>query len=521
MLLFHENKMSEQSHAADRQFAAPPSSQNSSFWQNFCRVVILTLCFVGCSQEESPVAPSQNERSVAVNDKPQETLIRSHETEPNQTRQTQLPAENPKEQGGDAIVVPQAKVKSPEEKQFDRKRLNALGFEVYESRNLLLVSDGVQPEKKEIFEKLPEVVVRLTKRFLADYPQTPDQIQLTGYVMRDRSLYLQADLLPNDFANLAHGLHKGYSFWMNEQKTDYYRRHLLIHEAVHCLMDVKSPRWPLWYLEGMAEFYAVHQIGQNGEIQFGVAPSASQIAGGFGRLQLIRDEIKAGRFRTISKVRELNLNNFYPHKTSYAWSWALCYFLATHPETQKEFQQLGMYRDSQQFDHFFEQAFPAEDVKLNAQWAVFASSLVPDYDIKTASITWSSSPVLNGKVQIRADRNWQASGISLVMGKQYRIEGSGQFTVAQEPVPWESEPQGVSIEYVDGQPLGQLQAALYSPTEPGEHRAHGFLRIISVGRQLILTPDRNGELFFRVNDRGSSWSNNKGGLAISVEEFAE
>lgn len=517
VLLFNENNMIHTSPAKGRDAVLLRGSGCFLLFLNLYWMIGAGLILSGCSQKESSDAAIQNEIAV---DKTAKSLQPARETKKNESlQQKEMPADFTKNKKS-KTAKNTSRTKLQPETVLNRQHLRALGFDIFESRNLLLVSDAVQAEKQDLFEKLPDIVDQLTKRFCSDYPQTPDQVQLTGYVMRDRSLYLQAKLLSDDFANIEHGANRGRAFWMNEQKTDYYRRHLLIHEAVHCLMDLKPHRWPVWYLEGMAEYYAIHQMGPDQNIQFGIAPAASQIEGGFGRLQLIRDEIRAGQFRTITQIRQLNVNNFYPHKTSYAWSWALCYFLATHPETHQKFLQLERYRDLQHFNQFFDQVFPAEDAKLNAQWAVFVSSLVAGYDIKRGSISWNHTDKNERKqsVIIQVDRSWQSSNIQVFKGKEYRIKASGHFSVAQKPIPWECEPEGVSIDYVDGQPLGQLQAVLFHPDQPGKDNDSGFLHLIPVSRQLNFKPKQNGELFFRINDRGSSWGDNKGTVTISVKE---
>ncbi len=491
-------------------------------------ILILNLCWMigtgavlnGCSSKESSVTDLQDEsaeQSKARSSQPSAETGKSKLSQSSVKKSPLMKSDRTEKASGKGELQkgPQAGA------LLDRRKLKELGFDIFESPHLLLVSDGVHVEHRNVYKQLPPLVGQLMKRFRTDFPQTPDQVQLTGFIMRDRSLYLQAKLHDDDFANLAHGAHRGKSFWLNDQKTDYYRRHLLIHESVHCLMDLKPNRWPVWYLEGMAEYYALHRIGADGKNEFGVFPGREQIEGGFGRLQLIRDEIAAGRFRTISQIRQLNTNNFYPHKTSYAWTWALCFFLAEHSRTQKEFLQLGTYRDARGFDQFFEQEFSTSDAKLNAQWAVFVSSLVPGYDIARGSILWERKVTRNNArdetIDIQVNRSWQASGVQVFKGKEYRIEAEGRFTVAQDPVPWESEPQGVSIDYVDGQPLGQLQMVLFSPENPEPEHSHGFLQVIPVGRELRFKPRRDGELFFRINDRGSSWEDNKGSVSISVK----
>ena len=500
-------------------------TDKSSFRSCICIVyfcLVLTVSFLlGCSEQKpSPSNAPSKESSEKISSKESDGVAAELNAKTEIT---------PKEQGSHAQVKKQTKAKPlpPDDNTLDQKFLNEIGIEVFESPVLTLLSDGIQPDEREVYEGLLDVVSQLSKQFQSDYSQIPSPFQLRGFVMRDRSLYLQAGLLPEDFANLEHGLNRGSTFWMNEQKTDYYRRHLMIHESVHCLMDQQQHRRPLWYMEGLAEHYAIHRSTEQGTILFGVPPGEEQIKGGFGRLRLIRDEIEAGRFRTISQIRKLNINNFYPHKTSYGWSWALCHFLATHPETNQKFVQLMNHRTPQQFNHHFDQLFPLDDAKLNAEWAVFASSLVPDYDINRGRIFWkeplievnsNSIPQASHTLSIKVDRNWQSTGISLTKGTNYSIVASGRYSIVQKPTIWESEPQGISIDYVDGQPMGQLQAVLFTPDQPGINQDYGFLQVVSVGRQLKFQPERNCQLFFRVNDYGSSWKDNQGEITITVQQ---
>ena len=47
-----------------------------------------------------------------------------------------------------------------------------------------------------------------------------------------------AGLLPDNLPSFLNGRHRGQEFWLNDQDQDYYRRHLVIHEATHCYMTI-------------------------------------------------------------------------------------------------------------------------------------------------------------------------------------------------------------------------------------------------------------------------------------------
>ena len=66
---------------------------------------------------------------------------------------------------------------------------------------------------------------------------------------------------------------------------------------------------------------------------------------------------------------------------------------------------------------------------------------------------------------IAADRGWQSSGVWLEAGKTYHVAASGRYQIAVEKngdgeKAWSCEPGGVTIEYHDGRPLGELLGAV-------------------------------------------------------------
>ncbi len=72
-------------------------------------------------------------------------------------------------------------------------------------------------------------------------------------------------------------LRNGYAqrgrIWLREQQSDYYRRHLLLHEGIHAFMGYALGDWgPPWYREGTAELLATHQIDEQRNLKLGYFP---------------------------------------------------------------------------------------------------------------------------------------------------------------------------------------------------------------------------------------------------------
>ncbi len=109
---------------------------------------------------------------------------------------------------------------------------------------------------------------------------------------------------------------------------------------------------------------------------------------------------------------------------------------------------------------------------------------------------------------LQANLGWQDTGLKLAPRESVKISCDGRFSVNNQPRPWISEPQGVSIEYVRGIPLGQVVAILVS--EDGATITHR----IPVGRQAVISADKNVSVWLQVNDSSDSRSNNSGSVNV-------
>jgi hypothetical protein len=102
--------------------------------------------------------------------------------------------------------------------------------------------------------------------------------------------------------------------------------------------------------------------------------------------------------------------------------------------------------------------------------------------------------------------------------------------VATLPKPWLSEPQGISLRYFDGRPLGLLLATIRqdAPSPPSlddepsvRQPADGMLQVLPIGRETHLTAPATGTLCFRINDSWSELADNEGTVEIRVQPVTE
>ena len=393
----------------------------------------------------------------------------------------------------------------------DDNALEQTGIHAYESKHLKLYTD-IDPE---FAEKLPPLVDQLYAA-LSDYfgPLPPDRqqtdFQMTGYLMRDETSFREAGLLEN-VPLIIHGRHIANRFWMRSQDTEYFTRHLLLHECTHCFMTfVPGYRAPLWYSEGMAELFATHRNRPDGKTAFRILPGSDNEVPGWSRIPSIRRDIAAGKALTLSGVEQLS-DPDYLHPQAYAWAWALCNFLDSHPRFQASFRNLSQHLRDGQFVDRCRDLFTAPHITTD--WQLFVQHLQYGYNLTQAmpDLPAQNDPPVSQPhtVTLLANRGWQDSGVTVEAGTPYEITATGQFTLADQPKPWISEPQGITIEYFDGQPLGKLMACIEPAAEDTGSRFVPW-KSIPIGKQQVFTAPSTGRLFLRLNDAWNSLDDNTG-----------
>jgi len=308
---------------------------------------------------------------------------------------------------------------------------------------------------------------------------------------------------------------------MYEQEFDYYRRHLLIHEATHCFMLIEPGLHPpMWYLEGMAELFATHRMLGN-KIEFSVMPEEAKAYVGLSRIEMLQEEITAGRMLNIDQVTNIDQADFAASRSiPYAWSWAVCKFLETHPRYQSRFRQLGQHLVGKEFFRLASTLFEPDKSLLAAEWAQVARGIDYgwDFDANAFDFTEKAPVALNNSLttEVHANRSWQSTRRTVEAGVPYTITASGTVTLADDPKPWTSEPQGISIRYASDRPIGRLLVAVLVENRNSEGLIETPIEVHDCGRGDVIRFANRGQLMFSVNDFGSERSDNHGAYQVEV-----
>ncbi len=140
------------------------------------------------------------------------------------------------------------------------------------------------------------------------------------------------------------------------------------------------------------------------------------------------------------------------------------------------------------------------------------------YDFQRTVIDFTPGrklPERGAEVAVAADRGWQNSGLRLESGVTYWLRASGRYQLAREPRVWWSEPNGVSIRYYHGQPLGILLAAV-RPDHAEPNAPSALIRPIVVGFGAELTPKVSGTLYLRINVSAGELGEAAGSAKVEV-----
>ncbi len=343
--------------------------------------------------------------------------------------------------------------------------------------------------------------------------------RVTAYLIEDKQRFSRYGLIPDDLPEFLHGFQRGDELWFYEQPSDYYRRHLLLHEGTHAFMrEWLGGAGPPWYMEGIAEIVATHRWSRQ-KLELGYFPADKREVAHWGRIKLVKDELAAGRAPNLTEIMQYRPQEFFQVK-AYSWCWAACSFFERHPLTSKEFQRLqkNVTLPGHEFSRRFVASLAKDKSKVRVAWQLFLHHLDYGYDVAADRIEYRDlQPLPTGLVTVRinAARGWQSTGYRLRAGKSYRLTARGRYQVGQAPKPWWCEPQGVTIEYHQGEPLGKLLAAVDDESHP--QPVSPLVQPVAVGRDHVLRCEHDGTLFLRINEAAGNLGDNRGWMSVKIE----
>lgn len=422
----------------------------------------------------------------------------------------------------EGLVDSEGNLKIPPAREIDAAKAAAAGIRELRGKYVRIYTD--LPASDEL-DRLPAV-------FDAVYPQWCDYFgvpresnppwRANAFIMQNKERFKAAGLLPDYLPEFENGFAEGHELYIVEQPTEYYRRHLLLHEGTHSFMLTRlSGSFPTWYFEGMAELFGTHRVdeGPSGlTVQTRYMPRGRDEVPFWGRTKLVADAYREGRARNLNGVFAIqpsrNMGN-----EEYAWSWAACYFFDTHPAYRDRFRTLFKLPARGDFMEELQKLYEADSDPIITQWQVFVAGLDYGYDLERAAIRLEPGqplPTGGATATVAADRGWQSTGIRLQAGRSYQIAATGRYRVANEAKPWYSEPDGVTIRYHDGLPLGTLLVAV----QP-DHVGSGvtpLIKPLAVGSAGTLTPEQDGTLYVKINEATAGLADNEGSVRVTVKE---
>ena len=403
------------------------------------------------------------------------------------------------------------RIQWPQPRQLNTLRLANAGVRVIEGQRLTLVTDA--PSSPAVVE-LPRVIAAalpiLAKRFDVPAANLRDW-RLRAYLIRDREKFDALGLLPTEAGPFPDGWAYGHEAWVIEQPSDYYRRHLLLHEMTHSFMMTQlGGCGPGWYMEGMAELLGTHTWApRTNQLSLGVMPVSREAAPYWGRIKRVR---LANTPPSIAAVMKID-NNVPLPVDSYATLWAFANFMETHPRYRDRFRTLHKQVLQADFNERFRQVFTDDARLLAVEWLVFLTSLEYGHDLSREVIENRAvrplSPRQSQTLKLQVDRGWQPTGRAVKQGDRLRFQTDGKFVIAREAEGDElpCEANGVTLDYHGGRPLGVLLCAV---------GRRGFVEPITIGSGGEFTMPRDGAMFLRVNDSPAKLSDNQGTLSVVI-----
>jgi hypothetical protein len=414
--------------------------------------------------------------------------------------------------------------------EIDESLVRAAGIQKISGLHLDLYTDVRDPSR---FKDLPAVFDSSVAQWCHFFGVPVDKAQawkLRAFLIADRNnttRFQRAGLMPQDLPEFLAGFQKQHNLWFFLQPSEYYTRHLMIHEGTHGFMlwflgGYGSP----WFSEGTAELLGVHQW-QNQRLSLRYRLRDRTEAPYWGRVKRIQDEHKSGEAMTLEEVLQIKPTAFLQVRY-YAWAWAGCEFFVHHEKSRKQFLEMISHSklNSNAFNRKLKTDMRHDWDELARDWELFVAEMEYGYEVARGRIV-DAEPVARQAQQFKilSNHSWQNTSIKLKQGDKIQISGSGEFVVSSQSkvpngVPWNCQSNGITIQYYRGHPLGMLHAGIMNPTlKTAKDQVAGLLKPIPVGQSTEFTASQDGVLCLRINESPSQLDDNQGGLEVTVKKL--
>lgn len=340
-----------------------------------------------------------------------------------------------------------------------------------------------------------------------------------GCLVVERERFLAAGLLPKEVPEFKHGFCAADRFWMNDQSNPVYRRHLLLHEAAHAFtLTLLALDTPPWYTEGIAEFLATHRIDvTDGRPRFIAAPipRAAADVEQLGRIESLRAAREAG---TAPSLRQVFATPAALHHeiSAYATSWAAVTCLALHPRHAARFRAAERSGLDPNFTARLIASRGWNDDEAGRDFDAFTDEIDYGYDFARSAIDWSPGRPLAGRgaADVAAGRGWQNSGHAVARGTRCAMRAEGNVILGEVgKTTVTSTPDGISLEWYRGRPVGRLLAAQWVESDDGGRPRFVVLAEGAAGEIVART---DGPLYFKINEAPGSLADSDDSFMVTI-----
>jgi hypothetical protein len=404
------------------------------------------------------------------------------------------------------------------------------GLRVLTGSHLVLATD--RPVRNgDGVEELPAVFDQAFAAWCDHYgldPADHPNWQCFGCLVVDRERFRSAGLLPDVVPKFANGFCDNNRFWLIDQPNPAYRRHLLLHEGAHAFtLTLRRLATPVWYNEGIAEFLATHRLEDSGDggqrtFRHTPMPDRPEDVEQLGRIEEIQSLQASGQPPALDDVLALSVEE---HGTiaDYATSWAAVAMFAGHPRYAADFEALQRGPLRRDFNRRLAGMASWDADLAGRDFDAFTADLAYGWDFNRMAVDWSAGQPLAGprSITVDASRGWQNSGFAVAVGRRYTVTAAGRIGVGEvtdetdgTAIPLESEPDGITLQWYRGRPVGRLLAGQWvTPANGGRPR----FEVVAEGRQAELAPLVDGPLYFKVNQAPGRLADDRGRYSVELK----
>ncbi len=405
------------------------------------------------------------------------------------------------------------------------------GLNVLDSARLLLITDlPIDEDMKKWPSYLDQAVFQWADYFKVN-PEKLAMWKIKACVMKNNVPFMMNDLLPSSLPPFDYGFEYGNNVWLFAQDSRDYQRHLFLHECTHAFMNqILGGCGALWYGEGLAEYFGTHRI-ENGRITLGIMPKTRNEFPHWGRIRFIQNDLQNGIFVPVNGLFTSELKS--QDNRSYSWAWAMVWFMNSDSEYKKILQKLVQSlpnsgetysQRSAVLNRAFRESFTTQKwIEFSTRWNAYISDLDYGFDPKVSAIEDAAAFPLTGASfkTIKTNADWQNQGIILEAGKTYKIKATGDYTVSsgiQGGKSWPCQPNGITIKYLHGKPLGVLLGAVVEPDNGTRTQPGGFSKPVQIGTECSFKPESTGPLWLKINKFANFNSEKDGTINVEISE---